>query len=162
MQRLRFNPWIRKIPWRREWLPTPVFLPGESQGRRSLASYSPQCHKESDTTEQLPLYDKDKTKVHTQKCNTSKIYVFDLHCSFSGDIHLYVILSEIQISGFDLSALLIGMNMKLYFQTSQEFSYVLFEVTFSSPGGNLLFCYLLHFHPLFLCFTFYKSTFFFP
>ena len=52
--------------------------------------------------------------------------------------------------------------MKLYFQTSQEFSYLLFEVTFSSPGGNLLFRYLLYFHPLSLCFTFYKSTFFFP
>ena len=33
----RLNPpWVRKIPWRREWLPTPVFLPRESQGQRSL------------------------------------------------------------------------------------------------------------------------------
>ena len=32
--------WIKKIPWRREWLPTPVFLPGEFHGQRSLASYS--------------------------------------------------------------------------------------------------------------------------
>ena len=31
-----FNPWVRKIPWRRAWQPTPVFLPGESQGQRSL------------------------------------------------------------------------------------------------------------------------------
>ena len=30
MQRPRFNPWVRKIPWSREWQPTPVFLPGES------------------------------------------------------------------------------------------------------------------------------------
>ena len=36
-----FNPWIRKIPWRREWQPTPVFLAGESHGQRSLAGYSP-------------------------------------------------------------------------------------------------------------------------
>ena len=36
----RFNPWIRKNPWRREWLPTPAFLPGESQGQRSLVDYS--------------------------------------------------------------------------------------------------------------------------
>ena len=35
-----FNPWVRKIPWRRQWLPTPVFLPGESHGQRSLAGYS--------------------------------------------------------------------------------------------------------------------------
>ena len=40
---------------RREWLPTPVFLPGESHGQRSLAGYSPWGHKESDTTEQLTL-----------------------------------------------------------------------------------------------------------
>ena len=38
-------------PWRREWHPIPVFLPGESRGRRSLVGYSPQGHKESDTTE---------------------------------------------------------------------------------------------------------------
>ena len=34
--RIEFNPWVRKIPWRKEWLPTPVFLPGESQGLGSL------------------------------------------------------------------------------------------------------------------------------
>ena len=39
--RHRFHSWVRKIPWRREWLPTPVFLPGESQEQRSLAGYSP-------------------------------------------------------------------------------------------------------------------------
>ena len=48
-----FNPWVRKIPWRREWQPTPVFLPGEFHGQRSLAVYSPQGCKESDTTEWL-------------------------------------------------------------------------------------------------------------
>ena len=37
----RFNPRVRKIPWRREWQPTPVFLPGESHGQRNLAGYSP-------------------------------------------------------------------------------------------------------------------------
>ena len=50
-KRLRFDPWVGKIPWRRGWQPTPVFLPGESHGQRSLAGYSPWDHKESDTTE---------------------------------------------------------------------------------------------------------------
>ena len=36
VQETRFNPWVRKIPWRKKWLPTPVFLPGESHGQRSL------------------------------------------------------------------------------------------------------------------------------
>ena len=40
-RRHRFDPWVAKIPWRREWQPTPVFLPGESPGPRSLAGYSP-------------------------------------------------------------------------------------------------------------------------
>ena len=38
-------------PWRREWQPTPVFLPGEFHGQRSLAGRSPWGHKESDRTE---------------------------------------------------------------------------------------------------------------
>ena len=46
-RRYGFNPWVRKIPWRRKWQPTPVFLPGESHGQRSLAGYS---REESDTT----------------------------------------------------------------------------------------------------------------
>ena len=46
-----FNPWVRKIPWRRAWQPTLVFLPGESHGQRSLVGYSPQGRTESDTTE---------------------------------------------------------------------------------------------------------------
>ena len=37
-KRCRFDPWIRKIPWRRAWQPTPVFLPGKSHGQRSLAT----------------------------------------------------------------------------------------------------------------------------
>ena len=36
-----FDPWVGKIPWRRKWQPTPVFLPGKSHGRRSLVGYSP-------------------------------------------------------------------------------------------------------------------------
>ena len=39
-RRHRFNPWVRKIPWRRKQQPTPVFLPGKSHGQRSLAGYS--------------------------------------------------------------------------------------------------------------------------
>ena len=43
-------------PWRRKWQPTPVFLPGESHGWRSLVGYSPQGRKESDMTERLHLH----------------------------------------------------------------------------------------------------------
>ena len=44
-ERPGFDPWVGKMPWRRAWQPTPVFLPGESHGQRSLAGSSPQGHK---------------------------------------------------------------------------------------------------------------------
>ena len=50
----RFCPWIRKIPWRRKWQPTPVFLPGKSHGQRRLVGYGSWGHKESDTIEHAP------------------------------------------------------------------------------------------------------------
>ena len=49
MQEQGFHSWVQKIPWRRKWQPTPVFLPGESHGQRSLED------KGSHTTEQLTL-----------------------------------------------------------------------------------------------------------
>ena len=51
MQETWFDPWVRKIPWRRKWQPTPVFLPGKSHGQRNLKGYSPWSRKESDTIE---------------------------------------------------------------------------------------------------------------
>ena len=52
-KRTGFSPWVRKIPWRRKWQPTPVFLPEKFHGQRSLLGYSPWGHKQSDKTEQL-------------------------------------------------------------------------------------------------------------
>ena len=45
-----FDPWVGQIPWKSGWQPTPVFLPGESHGQRSLAGYSPGGGKEADMT----------------------------------------------------------------------------------------------------------------
>ena len=50
-KRSSFHPWIGKIPWSRKQQPTPVFLPGESHGLRSLVGYSPQDRKKLDITE---------------------------------------------------------------------------------------------------------------
>ena len=52
-RRHRLNPWVGKMPGRRRWQPTPVFLPGESHGQRSLVGYSPWSRKEWDMTEPL-------------------------------------------------------------------------------------------------------------
>ena len=50
-KRNRFNSWVRKSLWSRNWQPAKVFLPGKLHGQRSLAGYSPWGHKELDTTE---------------------------------------------------------------------------------------------------------------
>ena len=52
-RRSGFDPWVRKILWRRKWQPTPVLLPGKSHGPRSLVGHSPWGRRESDTTERL-------------------------------------------------------------------------------------------------------------
>ena len=54
--RLGFDPWVGKIPWRSAWQTTPVFMPGESHGQRSLVGSSPWGPKESDMTERLTLH----------------------------------------------------------------------------------------------------------
>ena len=56
MQETWFDPWVkawRKIPWRRQWQSTPIFLPGKSHRQRSLAGCCSKGGKESDMTEQL-------------------------------------------------------------------------------------------------------------
>ena len=50
------DPWVGRILWRRKWQPTPVLLPGEFHGLRSLVGYSPWSRKESDETEQLHFH----------------------------------------------------------------------------------------------------------
>ena len=50
-----FDPRVRKIPWKKKWQSTPVFLPEEFHGQRSLEGYSPWAHKESDRTDWLTL-----------------------------------------------------------------------------------------------------------
>ena len=70
-----FHPWVGKVLWRRKWQPTPIFLPGESHGQRSLAGYSPWGHKESDTTEATEhthirkKFIENSTKFNMQECS---------------------------------------------------------------------------------------------
>ena len=59
-QEMGFHPWVGKIPWRRKWQPTPVFLPGELHGQRSLMGYS--------------LWGcKEKYKIENAKCKNLSI-----------------------------------------------------------------------------------------
>ena len=63
------DPWVGKIPWRRKWQLTPVFLPGEFHGQSSLAGYSPRGRKESDKTEGLSTHTHTHTHTHTKNNN---------------------------------------------------------------------------------------------
>ena len=84
-----FDPGVRKIPWRRAWQPTPVFLPGESHGQRNLAGSHPQVCNESDTTEWLSTAPHIWTNTHSS-CLGCKV----LHCiSVQNDQFYYSSLS---------------------------------------------------------------------
>ena len=73
-KRCRFDPWVRKIPWRRKWQPTPVFLPGKSCGERSLAGYSPRGLKKLDNTEWIATTE--------CLCLVGHVHWFQCHCIF--------------------------------------------------------------------------------
>ena len=80
-KRLGFDPWVRKIPWRRAWPPTPVFLPGESHRQRSLAGCSPWSRKEWDTTERLNTHAHiPHTKYRVQKKKKPSLKCWPLEC----------------------------------------------------------------------------------
>ena len=93
---LSFNPWVRKIPWRRKWQPTPVFLPGESHGQRSLAGYSPQSCNELDMIERLTtVLDGFTTEIfcrwqlvcaHFTGQNMTLLFINDLTVLFLGPV----------------------------------------------------------------------------
>ena len=73
--RREFNPWVRKIPWRRSWQPTPVFLPGESREQRGLVGYSPWGHKEMDMTEAT-----EPAEIHKENIS----FFLSFHCNIEG------------------------------------------------------------------------------
>ena len=85
-RRPRLDPWVRKIPWRRKWPPTPGFLPGESHGQESLRDYSPWGRTESDPTEMAehashllfsrPVLFTSVNSNHARQCQFKLIRIF--------------------------------------------------------------------------------------
>ena len=59
------DPWVVKIPWRKKWQPTLVFLPGKFHEYRSLAGYSPWGYRESDITEHVHACTRTRARAHT-------------------------------------------------------------------------------------------------
>ena len=98
-RRPEFHPWVRKIPQRRKWQPTPVYLPRKSHRERSLGGYSPWSHKRvrhdlvtkqqhASCTAQPSklLYPKNSKELYSNK--TSWLYTSGMHISFAGNYQL--------------------------------------------------------------------------
>ena len=100
-KRCRFNPWVRKIPWRRAWQPTPVFLPGESHGQRSLVGYRPWSCKELEITEA-----------------TKHAYI-DFPLNFISSYYLLVYRNAIDL--FMLTSMLVNL-LNSFFSSSSSFA----------------------------------------
>ena len=82
-RRSGFDPWVRTIPWRKEWLPTPELLPGEFHRQRSLAGYSPWGLKESDMTE-LTEHRSPHVCVYAKTLQWCLILFDSMDCSLPG------------------------------------------------------------------------------
>ena len=76
--------WVKKIPWRRKWQHTPVFLPRKSHGHWSLMGYSPYHHRESDVTDQVNARARARAHTHTH----THTHTLVLH-SVCTNLHFY-------------------------------------------------------------------------
>ena len=83
----RFDPWVRKSPWKRKWQPTLVFVPGKVRGQRSLGGYSPWGHKELDTTER-PEEHRELRFPCAWQCSLKK--KFKVSCFIFKHINIYL------------------------------------------------------------------------
>ena len=91
-ERPELDPWVRKTAWRRKWQPTPVFLPGKPHGRRSLAGYSSQGCKESDTIYRLHFH--FHVHIYMYVCMYTHMYLcLCMHMCRYLCIHTYIYLS---------------------------------------------------------------------
>ena len=84
-KRCGFDPWLQKILWKRKWQPTPIFLPGEFHGQRSLAGYSQWDCKELDTTEwaqaHLAALVSSYTQLHLNSRSSLGYELIAPHCT---------------------------------------------------------------------------------
>ena len=76
-RRPRFNPWVGKTPWRREWPATPVFLPAEFHGQRSRAGSSPRGRRESDVTGKLTHMHTHSISVEGKWQSLSRVWLLE-------------------------------------------------------------------------------------
>ena len=129
-RRHRLDPCIGKIPRRRKWQPTPVFLPGKSQGQRSLVGYSPwDCSKESDTAWPPNSNNKNKMSLDLsfQRCSGKPLQLI-----FTSDIAYCTsnCVPRAHATGYELMPLsfkvlkwyeLMPLSFKVFISASEDF-----------------------------------------
>ena len=84
-ERQGFDSRVGKVPWRRAWQPTPVFLPGESHGQRSLVGYSPWGRKELDRPEQFSMHAHISNQKTLLQRETVCLEIASIHLQNVGD-----------------------------------------------------------------------------
>ena len=115
------------IPWRREWLPIPVLLPGEFHRQWSLVSYSPQGHKESNTTETNTL---TFTLMPCPNCSLVYLERSHLFCLQSGSLLLWSYSSQRLSPGISgrIESVLVKMQIRtLHFKPSVFLQHLYFS-----------------------------------
>ena len=111
-----FNPWVGKIPWKREWIPTPVFWPGEFHRQRSLAGYGSWGCKGSDTTEQLSHVHLPHFKIFVTAASDFSVAVSVLVCSgcYNKNTIGWVAYKQISISNGSACMLSLFSRVRLF------------------------------------------------
>ena len=95
-RRWRFDPWVGNIPWRRKWLLTPVFLPGESHGQRSLVSYSPWGLKKLDMTELLSMHEVSRQSLGKKKQKEKSLVEQAASASPGGSLKIQILRAHLR------------------------------------------------------------------
>ena len=123
-RRLGLDPWVGKIPWRRQWHPTPVLLPGKSHGRRNLVGYSPWGRKESNTTS-LSL-----SMQYLAHHITPLIVVFSIFLYFGFSMSILTFIIPHTVLGIGVHFFL---KMKMYSLAYLRAGFRCWELTSESP-----------------------------
>ena len=130
-RRWRFDPWVGNIPWRRKWLLTPVFLPGESHGQRSLVSYSPWGLKKSDMTELLSMHEVSRQSLGKKKQKEKSLVEQAASASPGGSLKIQILRAHLKPIKSETS----GCHSACFFSFFNKLLFIYFGC-----AGSLLLC----------------------
>ena len=98
-----YDPWVGKIPWRRAWHPTPVFLPGESHGQRSLVGFRPWVAKSWAWLRPLSTYTYTHTHTHAHTYTNTHIHTYPSRQSQKSNlkpVRFILLFCTLKVQGF--------------------------------------------------------------